>query len=274
MVYADVLIFVNLIINYFLLLAVSKIRGKAPKTLRIVFSSFLGALSSLYIFLPPLSALLEVIFKIAVSVIMTLSAFGYSGIKSFLKNVLLLFVITLGFGGLIYAIWLIFKPYGMVINNSVVYFDISLIALLVFSVVGYLIFTIAFKIFSKSTPLAEECEVIVFANEKSIKLNGIIDTGNSIQDVFMMGDIIICNKQAAELLFEEVNLNSSVALKTRYRLLPCSTVAGNEMLEGMRCDSAEIKYKGKKIKLNKPIMAFSKTQLEENYAIINPKILG
>lgn len=273
-VYADVLIFVNLIIDYLLLLAVSKIKGIRPKTYRITIAAFLGALSSLYIFLPPLNIFFEGILKIAVCVIMCLMAFGFKGFRDFLKNVFLTFVITLGFGGLMYAVWIIFSPVGMVINNSIVYFDISLMALLIFSVLGYVIFSILFKIFSKVSPMAEKCEITVYADKSSIKLNGIVDTGNSIDDVFSMGDIIICNKESAVSLFNEADLSGNIALKTRYRLLPCSTISGADMLEGIRCDKAEIKYNGKTVILKKPILAFSKTELQDNYAIINPKALG
>lgn len=271
-VYADVLIFLNLIIDYFLLLSVSKMMHKSPKTFRVVSGALLGALSSLYIFLPPMNVWLEVILKIAVNVIMCLVTFGFSGLKNFLKSVLLLFVITLGFGGFMYAVWLIFKPQSMVINNSVVYFDISLFYLITFTVIGYVIFGVAYKIFSKNNPLAGECELVVYFGKRSVTLRGIIDTGNSIEDVFSMGEIIICNKKTALSLFDIAETDTT--LKSRYRLLPCSTISGSDVLEGVRCDRAIVKYNGKSITLKKPILAFSKTSLQDDSAIINPKILG
>ena len=273
-VYADVLIFLNLIINYFLLLTVSKIIRKECKMIRIILSAFSGAVASLYIFLPPLSFWLEGLLKTAVCVIMCIIAFGFKDFRVFIKNVLLLFIVTLGFGGAMYGVWLLFKPRGMVINNSVVYFDISVISLIAFSVIGYVLFSVFFKIFSRSSPLAKECEITVFLDGKSLNFSGIVDTGNSIEDVFSQGEIIICDETVKAKLFSCEDIKGNAALKTRYRLLPCSTISGADMLEGVRCDKAVIKTEKQTITLKKPILAFSKTPLADNNAIINPKILG
>ncbi|MBR5223085.1 MAG: sigma-E processing peptidase SpoIIGA [Clostridia bacterium] len=274
-VYADVLIFLNLIINYFLLLAVSKILKKTPKTRWVVLSAFVGALSSLYIFLPQTSFLIETLFKIAVSMLMSIIAFGFKGVKAYIKSVLLLFGITVGFGGLMYAVWLTFSPNGMVINNSVVYFDISLIALIGFTVAGYIIFSVLFRIFSKNAPLAQRCDITLFVNNKNATLTAIIDTGNSIEDAFSMGEIIIVDKSVAIKLFECEDFQINLKTKSRYRMLPCMTVSGADVLEGLRCDSAEVKYKNQSITLNRPILAISKTPLPDgSNALINPKILN
>ena len=274
-VYADVLIFLNLIINYFLLLVVSKILKKTPKTRWVVLSAFVGALSSLYIFLPQTSFLIETLFKIAVSMLMSIIAFGFKGVKAYIKSVLLLFGVTVGFGGLMYAIWLTFSPNGMVINNSVVYFDISLIALIGFTVASYIIFSVLFRIFSKNATFAERCDITLFANEKSVNVTAIVDTGNSIEDAFSMGEIIIVDKSVAIKLFECDDFQINLKTKSRYRMLPCATVSGNDVLEGLRCDRAEVKYKNRSITLNRPILAISKTLLPDgNDAIINPKILN
>ncbi|MBQ3547914.1 MAG: sigma-E processing peptidase SpoIIGA [Clostridia bacterium] len=273
-VYADVLVFLNLIINYFLLLAVSKIIRKDCSVWRMVLAAFWGAVSSLYIFLPPLSIWLEGILKLAVCIIVSLVAFGFKGFKGFLKNMLLLFGVTVAFGGIMYAVWILFKPRGMVINNSVVYFDISVLALLGFTVFGYIIFSLLFKIFSRSSPLASDCSITVFVNGKSITLSGIVDTGNSIEDIFSQGEIIICGPKVKEKLFGGYDIRGNTALKTRYRLLPCSTVSGADLLEGVRCDKAVILVNNKTITLKKPILAFSKTELQDSEAIINPNILG
>ncbi len=273
-IYADVLIFLNLIINYFLLLAVSKVMRNNPKTLRLVLGALFGAVSSLYIFLPSLNFLLEALIKIVVCLAMCLIAFGFVSIKNYLKAVILLFSITVAYGGVMYAVWLLFSPKGMVINNSVVYFEISLVVLLLFTVVGYILFSLLFKIFSRVAPMAQRCEITVFLDSIAVKLNGIVDTGNSIEDLFSSGEVIICDKKSVSHLLGEHDVKSNTVLKTRYRLLPCSTVAGVDLLEGVRCDKAEIKYGGKTVILNRPILAFSKTKVGENEAIINPKILG
>ncbi len=273
-VYADVLIFFNLIINYFLLVTTAKILRKNPKTLRLILGAFFGAISSLYIFLPQSPFGFEILFKILISSVMCLITFGFMGIKAYLKCVGVLFCVTFGFGGVMYAVWLLFSPNGMVINNSVVYFDISLIALIAFTVAGYIIFSLCFKIFSKASPFAESCDITLFADNKSVDISAVVDTGNSIEDVFSSGEIIIADRRIAQTLFGCDNFQSNKSTESRYRLLPCNTVSGRDVLEGVRCDRAEVKYQNSTMVLQKPILAISKTAMPDgNDAIINPKIL-
>ena len=112
-------------------------------------------------------------------------------------------------------------------------------------------------------------KISVFANNKNIRLEAIIDTGNSIEDIFSSSQIIIADEKQVNKLFSLEDKNSS-----RYRILPCNTVSGNSILEGFRCDSAVIISENKKTVLQKPILAISKTDLKDGYnAIINPEAI-
>ena len=87
------------------------------------------------------------------------------------------------------------------------------------------------------------------------------------------GEVIIADKSVAQSLFGDVK-NGGEEYPSRYRLLPCSTVSGGGMLEGYRCDSAVLSKGKEKIKLDRPILAISKTPLsKETPAIINPRVL-
>lgn len=269
-VYADVLIFLNLLVNYFLLCVSGKILNCNAKTLRIILSALLGGISSLYIFFPRLNIFTETLLKIATCSLMVLVCFGFKNIKSFLKSIGVLFLVTAAYGGIMFAFWILFCPKGMVINNSVVYFNISPLILIVCTVVGYIFFSIISPIFTQVSKFAKHCSITVFANGKSVRLDAIIDTGNSIEDIFSNSQIIIADRQKVNFLFETLDNNNS-----RYRLLPCTTISGSDVLEGFRCDSAVILNNNKQTVLQKPILAISKTKLNDGYnAIINPKTLG
>ena len=273
-VYADVLIFLNTLVDYFLLLAALKISGRRASTLRVVLSALIGGLSSLYIFLPNVTVWLELLYKLAVALCMSAVCFGVSGFKQYLKNTGILFLITCGYAGVMFAFWTVFKPYGMVINNSVVYFNISPTILVVCTAAGYILFTVLWRIFKRSSRLASQCEITVFADGKNIELNAIVDTGNSIEDIFQKNEVIIADKRQVTALFGNIDFNQNQKLKSRYRILPCSTVSGYDTLDSYRCDSAVISCENKKTVLKKPLLAVSKTNLDDGYnAIINPKIL-
>ncbi len=273
-VYADVLIFLNALVDYFLLLASAKLSGENVKTLRVILAALLGGVSSLYIFLPVGGTMVELLYKASVAFLLSAVCYKFTSIKRYLKNTGIFFLVSCAYGGLMFALWIIFKPYGMVINNSIVYFNISPTVLVVFSVVGYLLFTLLWRIFKKSSPTALRCGVTVTADGKSIKLNAIADTGNSLEDIFGKNEVIIADKQKVASLFGSMDFNTQPELARRYRMLPCSTVSGSDTLEGFRCDRAEIESEGVKKVINNPVLAVSKVALKEDYnAIINPKVL-
>lgn len=273
-VYADVLIFLNLIVDYFLLLATSKIVNRKVRTVRMVLSALAGGISSLYIFLPPQKTILEFAFKVLLSAFLTLLCFGFESIKQFLRTSGIFFGVTCTYAGLMFAFWFVFKPYGMVVNNSVVYFNISPTVLVVCSVVGYVLFMIISRIFRREARLSEHCNITVFAENRNVELNAIVDTGNSIEDAFSDSEIIIADRKQVETLFLSEDCENDKRLQSRYRILPCCTVSGYDMLVGFRCDKAQVVSKERSVVVYKPILAISKTRLTDGYnAIINPKIL-
>ena len=273
-VYADVLVFLNTIVDYFLLLATSKITHERLKTFRTVIASFLGGLSSLYIFLPSQKIFVEFLYKLAVAFCLCAVGYKFKGIKQYLKNTVAFFLVTCAYAGIMFAFWIIFKPYGLVINNAVVYLHISPTVLVVCTVVGYVAFSVLWQIFGKNASLAERCDITVFANGNSVRLKAIADTGNSIEDIFEKSDVIIADKGEIEALFGSVDFTQNIDLRKRYRILPCGTVAGYDTLDSFRCDSAMVEFGDKKAILKKPLLAISKVSLIDGYnAIINPKIL-
>lgn len=268
------LVFLNTLVDYFLLLASAKITGEKTVTIRTVLSSFVGGLCALYIFLPKQSTVAEFLYKSLVAFVLTFICFGYGNLKRFLKNTGVFFLVSCAYAGIMFAFWLIFKPYGMVINNSVVYFSISPVVLVVCSLGGYVVFSLLWRIFRRSSHLAGRCKVTVFADGKSVNLNAIADTGNSLEDCFGKSEIIIADQKEVKSLFGSTDIENVPSLKSRYRLIPCNTVSGYGALKGFRCDSATVEYESKITVLEKPLLAVSETSLNDDYnAIINPKIL-
>ncbi len=270
----DVLIFLNTLVDYFLLLATAKITGEKTTTYRTVLAALLGGISSIYIYLPQQKIIVEFLYKTSIAFLLTFVCYKFLGVKKYLKNVVVFLVVSCGYGGIMFALWTVFTPYGMVINNSVVYLNISPLMLVIFSTVGYIVFTLCYKIFKKSSPLASRCEISVTANGREIILLAIADTGNSLEDAFSDSEIIIADKSKVAYLFGDVDSLENNKHAHLYRLLPCNTVSGYSSLDGFRCEEALVECDDKKIPLKKPILAVSKVPLNEDYnAIINPKIL-
>lgn len=272
-VYADILVIINLIVDYFLLSASAAVLRIKLSVLRQLAGAAIGALSSLYIFAPSFGIFTDVLFRAAVCAVTVLCAFGFKNIKRFLRAAGVLFLVTCGFGGIMTAVWSIFKPNGMTVVNSVVYFDISPAFLIGATVITYLFFMLLKAVFSATSELADRCEITVTAEKNSITMEGIVDTGNSIKDYLSGSEVIIADSEFVKALLGSDSPESDTRLKNRYRILPLSTVSGGGTLDGFRCDSAVISDGERTVKLEKPILAVSKTPLRDDYqAIVNPEI--
>lgn len=270
-VYADVLFVVNFLVDFFLLLTASHILSDNVKTIRLITASVIGGIFSFYIFLPDVNLFFDFLFKLISMLIISLVAFKFCSFKRFIKSLLIFALVNCGYTGIMMSVWYLFKPRGMIINNSVVYFDISPVILVLCTVIAYILFTILSYVFTKLNKSAEYCRVKITAGDKSIDVKAVIDTGNSIKDVFGMGEIIIVDKKNANFLFGD---NVSGTYNNRYRAIPCTTVSGGGLLDGYRCDCGIIESGERKIVLNKPVIAISKTKLPEDCsAIVNPDIL-
>ena len=79
-IYVDVLLGLNLFINYFLLLAVSKFLSWEGKRKRFFLAALIGALYSLTILLPELPDILSLIFKLLIAGVLIRIAFSVPGV--------------------------------------------------------------------------------------------------------------------------------------------------------------------------------------------------
>lgn len=271
-VYADVLILVNFIVNYFILRLTARLNKTLYKRYRIILASLLGGLVSLYIFLPSQPIVLETIFRLLTAAVIIFTAFGYRNLRTYLRNLFVMFITTFLYAGVMMGVWLLFKTNKIVINNSVVYFDVSAIQLIIVFIITYTVVTVAEFFLHRNTVKAEKCSVSVYINGRTLTLTAIFDTGNSVIDLFTDADTVIVDKAVFETFFDISTLAQKYA--SRYRIIPCSTVAGQKLLEGLRCDSMQIIFKGKKYFFEKPLVLASAEPIKDDFnAILNSDIL-
>ena len=270
-VYADILVLLNLIVDYFLLSLTSKLLKTGSPVWRQLAAAAIGGLSSLVIFLPELNTAVEILLRAAICAAVSLTAFGFRSPRFFLRTVAVFFAVSFGFAGAMLGIWQLFRPNGLIIRNSAVYLGISPLFLIVFSVIAYFITLAARQLLGRKGETAEKCEISVYIDGDFASFTAITDTGNSLEDAFGNSEVIVADPAAAEAL---LGRQSDGELAKRYRVLPCGTVGGTGLLEGYRCDRARITCREKTTELSRPILAISKTSLGGDYsAVINPKII-
>ena len=144
-IYADILVALNVLVDYFLLRSCGAIRRIPMRRGRMVAAGLLGGAASLFIFLPANTALLCLL-GLTSGGIMCVIAFGFHDVRTFLRNMLCLLGISFTYSGMMYALWFFAAPTGMYWHNGVVYFDVSPVGFVLLTLSAYAILTFAQRI--------------------------------------------------------------------------------------------------------------------------------
>lgn len=265
-VYVDVLMAVNFFINYFLLLACAKFLTVPVKRGRLALASGLGAAFSLSLLLPEIPAVLALVVKLAMSAAIVLCAFGFGGAKQLLRCTAAFYIINFGFAGLMMALWYFFAPQGLVIRNSVVYFNISPVLLILLTIVCYLAITGINRIVGRQAPKELSCRVVITRGGIACDCTAKVDTGNSLREPFSDVPVIVADKEVIKRLIPpDGSLN--------FRLVPYEAVSGSGVLKAFRPDHVTV-YCGKRVlQVQQVYIAVSEVKLGGCDALVNPDIL-
>lgn len=250
-IYVDVLIIVNLFVNYFILLTTSKFLNLKLKLSRLILGEILGAIYSLYIFIPEPNLFISILIKLFMSIIIVAVSFKFRTIQQFLKIIVCFYAVNFAFSGIMFALWCAFKPNGMIINNDIVYFNISPITLIVSTVISYIIIEIINRVIEKKQLKSSKYEIGIKFKDKYIVLNAKIDTGNLLKEPFSNLPVIVVKKSEINLLIPEFNIfesieNQNEIKKLKIRMIPFKTVSGTGILPAFKPEYVVLKGNLKK----------------------------
>ena len=181
-IYIDVLIVLNIYVNYFLLRITARITHSPLSFRRCIITAVYGSIYSLLILAPELHSYLNILIKIFAAVTIVIIAFGFQGKKRLLINTTAFFSSNFILAGTVYAVYSWLKPEFMHFNNSYFYIDFSLLLLVVTTAVMYF-FVYTAENFLCRTPDGTY-DVIIKYNNSVVTLDGLADTGNSLTDFF------------------------------------------------------------------------------------------
>ncbi|HAQ28349.1 MAG TPA: hypothetical protein DCQ76_00990 [Ruminococcaceae bacterium] len=281
-VYVDVLVVLNIFINYFLLSASSLIVRVKPKRARLAAGAFIGGAYSLVIFLPDIPNVLSVVMNLGMSCILVLVSFAPKKFTVFIKEFAAFFAVNFIFAGLMLAVWLAFKPSGMVYNNAAVYFDIDVKLLVLSTVVCYAVLTLFSKLLKRNSPDDKIFDVRLCNKGNAFLTKALFDTGNSLSDGFSDTPVIIAERSVVKKLVPEgifAFIDGDAALPINcddgsIRLIPAGTVGGESVLRAVLIDSITVIGKKETKEVKNVILAESKTPFSSgDYSVLlGPKI--
>ncbi|MDF2567479.1 MAG: sigma-E processing peptidase SpoIIGA [Oscillospiraceae bacterium] len=288
-IYIDVLIAVNLFVNYFLLLATSHFTSKKVKKKRLILGAFVGSLFSILILFDYIGYIFVLAIKLILACFLVLITFGFGSKWIFIKNTLLFFGINFAFAGIMFALWLVVTPSGMVYNNGMVYFNISSLVLVVSTVIAYFIIKIVSFFMERRVKQHELYHLMIVCDGKQVLVSGFADTGNKLCDSISGLPIIICEFESVKDLIPtalhklfldenrmEIDKMSNHSWQKRIRIVPYHVVSDNGLMLCFLPDLIQVvDQKGKNLE-RKALIGVSNKALSsgEFNAIINTKILS
>lgn len=235
-VYVDVLIFINIIIDFFILLSVKTVFNIDVTYKRLVISSIIISLFSLIALLPQINFFLNIFFNILFAVASVFICFGRCSTANFIKRVCCFFAINFIYAGIMIVVYMLFKPDKMAIINNVVYFDISPLLLIILTLCCYIILYIFKRIIGKQGIMEKICKVHIKLNDKSYCFFGKVDTGCDVKEPFSGDSVIIVEKS----VFKDLKIDEN-----NYRVIPYSSLGGEGILMGIKVQ--EVIIDGSKI---------------------------
>ena len=257
-IYIDVVLIENLIMNYIILLATGVILKNKIKHIRLIIAGLIGAIYSILTYVITIGIYSNFFFKLLLSVMMIYVAFNPQNVKKMWKALISFYLTSFVFGGAAFALIYIVKPQEILMRNGLFLGTYPLKNVLLAGIIGFLIIITTFKIVkTKITKKDIYKEIKIYIDEKVIKINAMLDTGNMLKEPITGVPVIIVEKSILyELLPKELldNINQilggdleniSENIKEKYlnklKFIPFSSLGKqNGMILGIKPDYIEI----------------------------------
>lgn len=191
-VYLDLVFFINFFFDLLLLCAVKIVLKRTVKFYRLVLGSLFGGLSIFLLFVK-INNIELFAFKILISLIMLLIAFGYKNIRYYFKNFVSLYIISIFLGGFLYLLNVEFsyKQKGIIFFHNGL--SINIIFIIILSPVIIYIYIKENKILK--TEYRNYFIVKIIDDNQEFVLNGYLDTGNNLVDPITKRVVILVDKK-------------------------------------------------------------------------------
>ncbi len=199
-VFLDVLIAVNLVLNYTVLRASAHITGQLKNRLRMLAGAALGAAYAAACVVLTDGFLSSLPVRILVGAAMSVVSFGLG--RRALRTTLFFFGITAAFAGIVFVLSYVAEDrIGFVEGN--VYINLSLPLLAVSTAAAYLILTLLFRPPAlRGGTAAKIMKAKVRAGGKEVKFDVLLDTGCTLLDPTTNREVLVANIDSVSPLID------------------------------------------------------------------------
>lgn len=249
-IYADVLVATNVLVDYLLLRASAAVMSVRVKPWRLLAASVIGGAYSLVIFVQlPVAAAAAL--KIAAVAAMVAAAFGVGTPRGFFRSTAVFLLANLVFAGLMLALWYKLLPNSMLYKNGAVYFDVDVLTLVISAAVCYAALTLLSFLARRRTQRGNVFSVELVCNGKKARGRALFDTGNSLRESFSGRPAVIAEAGFVKNIqppgFRDLmNASTEKPLDFKgFRMIPFATLNRSGALPSFRADEIRVFAEGK-----------------------------
>lgn len=190
-IYADEMFLLNLIINYFIIMATARLCAQPLERPRFWASAALGGLYSVLVLFPSLCFLTMPAMKLCLGLIMALIAFGKHG--RLLRSFLAFLCVSAAFGGAVYAASLMA---GADMSRGL-YISVSTRVLILSFAICYCVITLVFNRLGRRTQRLF-LRVHIRQGDRETDFTALRDTGNELYDPLSSLPVMVIAPSAAK----------------------------------------------------------------------------
>ncbi len=194
-IYIDIVLIENLIMNYIILLATGIVAKIQIKHIRLIIASLLGAIYTVISYMKVLEIYSNFLLKLLLSIIIIYIAYNPQRMRKMWKMLLIFYMVSFVFGGAAFALIYFIKPQDIIMKNGLFLGTYPLKTVILGAIVAFSLIIGTFKILkSKISKKNIICNIEINLNNKKIKTNALIDTGNMLKEPFSNTPVVVIEK--------------------------------------------------------------------------------
>lgn len=295
-IYADVVFFINLFMDFFIFWITGKLIKVKTSNIHIFLGSLVTAvLYCVILFVPILNRFYNFFGAVFVLSVGIGIAFRPKKWKTFLLLLFFSHISAFAVGGTAMALFYCFNFFPFVGENVGISRSHFSLKLLLFSTAAIYIILKIGTVWIQTNIIDRKsyCNLKIFFEGKEEQFTALIDTGNLLSDPFTGNTVIVAEFTKIQKFFspeirlafyENAELNFEILLEKykeeavfkKVRFIPfCSLGKKNGMLLGFQSDKAEAYWKEKNLVIENPIIAVYQNHLSKSgvyHGLVNPEI--
>lgn len=271
-IYVDIVLIENLIMNYIILFTTGLILKNNIKHIRLIIAGLIGAFYAVITYVTNLPIYSSIILKVLLSILIVYVAYNPQNVKRMWKCILIFYLTSFLFGGIAFSLIYIVKPQNIIINNGKILGTYTIKMVVLGAVIGFFIIITSFKIVkSKITKEDMFCKLEIKLYGNAITTKAMIDSGNLLKEpitntpVIVVEHTILYDYLPKEILNNLDNIlggdfeNVSEKIKEKYisklKFIPFSSLGKqNGMLIGIKPEYVKIIQDDKEVKIDNIII--------------------